>query len=700
MAELLPLGLTDTQRAGAEAARQWNDFNMTQANIARSNSLTTGQDIQNKTMQQKQDEEAAAVAAFNKAWTPAGTPPGGQIPGGRMNGTWNNNGQPVTPIQPATPTALASLAAGQGPLNNATAANQAQPIIPQGTANAAPTYSAAPSLGSLSPFSQASPAASTPAASTPAAPSLSSVGMAPSKPATLGPLANIMKNNEEPYPNVADHPVAQALYSMGNKADTTSSVADEAMHSPLQVTPQGTLDRQAFYQSLADQGHANLIPDFQDRFTKADQQAQLFKEAEAIKAHATLAAGFAAFKSLPDDMKPSFYQQEVAGLKAQGVDTSSFPATYDPTNKANVAFVDGLAAQATSALDKLKDQHETSTENINSYNAETARMNQAGEMTDYQKAMLKLQWAKLKQGEATGDYDPVLLAKVATGQTIIPRGKGAQAIIEAASTMFPGTDMAAAQKFTSDLGKVAAGTSGGVAVGSNKTLEHLGTMMDLDAGGAGLNFGPNWADAAFNASKNSLTGNNNKAAWDAAHDALSNEMARSFKGGPPAESEAVRAMKNLSFSDSPDRKATVYKTYADLLQGQTGAVETQRAQVYGPLDPGTSLLTTRSQGVIQKLNGGKLPPGMLPPWDATRPGQGNAVTPTAKTGSSLPPTMVQNGKTGYYWKRDNSYHTSGPEPTNQYKQIRQTVSLLLFGEFAELFLQKEIFLNEFFYKLF
>ena len=117
-------------------------------------------------------------------------------------------------------------------------------------------------------------------------------------------------------------------------------------------------------------------------------------------------------------------------------------------------------------------------------------MNQAGEMTDYQKAMLKLQWAKLKQGEATGDYDPVLLAKVATGQTIIPRGKGAQEIIGAASTMFPGTDMAASQKFTSDLGKVAAGTSGGVAVGSNKTLEHLGTMMDLDAGGAGLNFGP------------------------------------------------------------------------------------------------------------------------------------------------------------------------------------------------------------------
>jgi hypothetical protein len=123
------------------------------------------------------------------------------------------------------------------------------------------------------------------------------------------------------------------------------------------------------------------------------------------------------------------------------------------------------------------------------------------------------------------------------------------------------------------------------------------------------------------------------------------EMARSFKGGPPAESEIVRDMKNLSYSDSPTRKMQVYKAYSDLLQGQTGGVEADRRMNYGSADPGTSLLTVKSQNMVKRLNGGKLPDGMLPSFESKvgqTPATGQAPQGPSFSGRTMPASDFAN----------------------------------------------------------
>jgi hypothetical protein len=93
------------------------------------------------------------------------------------------------------------------------------------------------------------------------------------------------------------------------------------------------------------------------------------------------------------------------------------------------------------------------------------------------------------------------------------------------------------------------------------------------------------------------------------------EMARTFKGGPPAESEIVRDMKNLKFSDAPSKKKEVYTAFLDLVRGQTDSVESERGMVYGSLDPKTSLLSSKSQQIYNAIHGGT-DPGLKPPFDA------------------------------------------------------------------------------------
>jgi hypothetical protein len=147
--------------------------------------------------------------------------------------------------------------------------------------------------------------------------------------------------------------------------------------------------------------------------------------------------------------------------------------------------------------------------------------------------------------------------------------------------------------------------------------------------------------------------------WEAGHAALINEMSRSFKGGPPAESEIVRDMKGLKFSDSPARKNLVYKEYSDLLLGQSTGVESQRQSLLRDADPGTSIMPQRTYDIIKKLNGGKLPPGLMPPFDATpsNTGVGSLMSypkvPPVNTGQNprFPQAawaQDQNGKGGWF----------------------------------------------------
>lgn len=212
--------------------------------------------------------------------------------------------------------------------------------------------------------------------------------------------------------NIEDHPVAQQLYAAGNTADTNSSTSENPKEADVQQLPNGVVvDRQAFYKSLADSGHAELIPKFQANFLASDQASQLAKNTQAIQSHAQLVGHMAAFDALPDSMKPAAYSKSLADLSAEGVDISRMPATYDSSNPDTVAYIKNLSSQATSALDKIKDKHDTDTSNVDAYKAITERNKSEDKtMSDYERASIGLENAKFNfnKSQAFGGLNGVL----------------------------------------------------------------------------------------------------------------------------------------------------------------------------------------------------------------------------------------------------------------------------------------------------
>ena len=214
--------------------------------------------------------------------------------------------------------------------------------------------------------------------------------------------------------------------------------------------------------------------------------------------------------------------------------------------------------------------------------------------------------------------------------------KEAQAQIAVANQAFPDANIEGAQKFSKDMASEQPGTNGGVRTGAMKTFGHLGSMIEADGEGTQIGGLPIWA-VPLNKAGNSMSvsGGNARNAWNTEHTALVNEVEKQFKGTGAAAAEAFRDMKNMSFDDAPARKMKVYQAYANLMTGLTDAVESQRRQILGDdLDPGTSLLDSRSQEIIKKLNGGRLPSGTLPAFDAG--GRVGTKIPRSQQGNNPP----------------------------------------------------------------
>ena len=466
-------------------------------------------------------------------------------------------------------------------------------------------------------------------------------------------------------PAVLDHPAVQSVTGAHNNQDTSMAVGSNPTFNPVQsydaVGPNGqkgqfSLDRAGIIQGLMAQGRGDLANGLVKQWTDADLQSEKTKQQGLVVQHAQLAGKIAAFESLPDSMKPQAYGSLMQEAQAEGINTAGIlPATYDPADKTGMAQLKSFEAQASTVADREKAKMDAVVATMEQQRtAETARHNKADEWLTGQKNQIEAaKAAQAANGLAPNSgvvgpaYQALLdaptintLKGVATGTLVLPpRGQQTAALLTAAHQAFPDVDIPGAQKLSQELGKVSAGTSGGVAVGSNKTLEHIGVMMGSDQAGGQVNLNfplGNQVSSLLNAGTNTTNpaANAAKSAWDSAHAATMTEMARSFKGGPPAESEIVRDMKNLTFNDAPAKKLAVYKAFSDLLQGQTGGVESQRKMVYGSLDPGTSLLTSKAQDVYKQLHGGSAP-GLLPPFDAAAtPGQ---VTPNSPPAAATPP---------------------------------------------------------------
>jgi hypothetical protein len=477
-------------------------------------------------------------------------------------------------------------------------------------------------------------------------------------------------------PAILDHPELQKVTGAHNLQDTSMAVGDSPTFNAQQTYaakgPNGqagtfSLDRAGILQDLVSQGRGDLANGLVKQWTDADLQSEHAKQQQLVAQHATLAGHIAAFESLPESMKPQAYAGLIQQAQQEGINTSGFlPATYDPADKTGMAQLKDFEAQASTVAEREKAQFDKINSTINQQKEGTeqqkanegTRHDKAEEYLANQRNQIEAQKAAQAMGGIAGlggasklmgsdfqaQVDPATLntlRAIAVGNLVLPpRGQQTATLLRAANQAFPDVDIPGAQKLTKDLGASNAGTSGGIAEGSNKTLEHIGVMMGADQAGGqrGSSLTPNFLAAGANAVTNFVepSANNAKAAWDQAHAATITEMSRSFKGGPPGESEVVRDMKNLSFNDPPAKKATVYRAFSDLLQGQTGAVESQRKSVYGQLDPGTSLLTSKAQKVYAQLHGGSTG-NLLPPFDAP----GNPQTQTTAPAPAAPqiPTL-------------------------------------------------------------
>jgi hypothetical protein len=480
-------------------------------------------------------------------------------------------------------------------------------------------------------------------------------------------------------PAVLDHPAVQSVTGAHNNQDTSMAVGSNPTFNPVQSYdakgPNGqagqfSLDRAGIIQGLMAQGRGDLANGLVKQWTDADLQSEKTKQQGLVVQHAQLAGKIAAFESLPDSMKPQAYGSLMQEAQQEGINTAGIlPATYDPSDKVGMAQLKNFEAQASTVAEKEKAwMDETTTTETQQRDKNNAKY-QTGELylraqANQIAAQKALQAPDILNGGLSGQalrntLEPSTLdyfGKVITGQVPVNvRSKEGQALVKAASMVYPDVNMQGATKFSQELGKVNAGTSGGVAVGAIKTFEHVGKMADEDRKGGQVNlnfpFG-NQISSVINSGTNTQNPDANaaNAAWDSAHAATMTEMARTFKGGPPAESEIVRDMKNLKFSDAPSKKKEVYTAFLDLVRGQTDGVEAERGMVYGSLDPGTSLLNSKSQQIYKAIHGGTAP-GMKPPFDAQSP----TTAPPAAVGSNHPAapqmkegTVSQSGK--FVWK--------------------------------------------------
>jgi hypothetical protein len=430
---------------------------------------------------------------------------------------------------------------------------------------------------------------------------------------------------------VAQHP--------SNNATLDAEQMKNGLHSGFQTfneqTPNGpvrtTIDREKLL-NIYGAKHPEDIEPLRAKFL-ADDMTQAKNNTDAQwQHHVGILSDMYGIKMLEDspDLASKAYDQTYRKHQQMGEDMTGIPPVYpgkdifDQMNDQMLTATDRASESAKAAAQAEKEAHDKQSEAIakvrNGIAGERARI-AAGELGLKEKQALPT-----GVGSLTGEAYRASLAPpqaewlrgVATGDIPInPRSKEGIAAVQAANQAYPGIDISGAAKFKSDMGKVNAGTSGGVAVGTVKSHEHLDSMIQADQSATHMG-GPGWIAQPVNAIGNLRTNEGNyEKVWEAGHSALVNEMSRSFKGGPPAESEIIRDMKGLKFSDSPARKNLVYKEYSDLLLGQSTGVEAQRQNLLRDADPGVSIMPQRTYDVIRKLNGGELPAGLMPPFDAT-----------------------------------------------------------------------------------
>ena len=618
MAENSQLAAMDTSKAASDTAQQWSQYNSGLAQQGYYNALTTGANLKNQTTQEAMDRDALARRIINNNFTAPGQ-------------TRTAPGDTQTPTTPTTPTT---------PNSSQTSYNTSLgSLVPN--AYTGPSY--APPTQSLNiPQMPQAPQANqgTPASSTLPLGSLANLGNTPPQ----IPLQQQKPQASQIPVMDPNSPERTAMRVFPNSAPTSGVTSDPTSHAPIQITPIGSFNRQGAYDEMVANGLGPEAEDLRKQWTNDDLVSEKIKLEKNIAAHAQLVAGIAAFKSLPDSMKPAAYAQEKQGLASLGVNISQMPDKYDPNNPDNVAYVDNLAAQATSAQDKLKDKHADVEDNIkqqtannqnkyqtgviaaeNAKNAETTRHNKAEEAIEEEKnkavnpnnadtgslnVPLRPEQQQLTGTALLNTMTPAQQARaigIANGQ--VPFGQrqqadtknGGAAEFAMVQRLFPGVNIAATQKWAQEEANQRPGSVGGNVIALNNAVHHAGQLVDLSQTGGQSNVNMLGIGPGLNRASNLVSGAPDEGAFNNTKQALLTEVQTFLSRGHPAERGIENLLSNLKYTDTPDKKNKTIKSVLDLLQGQSTSLEQQRANVFKQLNPGTSYLDDGSKNVINDV---------------------------------------------------------------------------------------------------
>lgn len=210
--------------------------------------------------------------------------------------------------------------------------------------------------------------------------------------------------------------------------------------------------------------------------------------------------------------------------------------------------------------------------------------------------------------------------------------------------VFPNYNLADAEanhKFIKSLASDAPGSAGGTIAASERLLGHIGELADLTDKLGNSTFGKlgNIVSGAIDTSTGTGKAGTIKS-FELAKGKVIAELNKLANGGVPHAEEMVQDVKQLQYTDPPDVKYKVLQTAAGLGLEQTRAKEAQRDNILGEFSPKTSFLSTKAQGVVQRVwkNAGAGDPGLAPPTT-----QGYTNTAIVNRGGGAAPTKPKLG---------------------------------------------------------
>jgi hypothetical protein len=186
-------------------------------------------------------------------------------------------------------------------------------------------------------------------------------------------------------------------------------------------------------------------------------------------------------------------------------------------------------------------------------------------------------------------------------------------------------------------------SAGGMILSANTALHHLNALAD-SADSLG-NTGYPVVNAVKNEGREIAVGNPALQAYQFNKNALSDEIAKIYKGGTPAEGEIKAMVANLSPNMTPDEQKAVFSKVSTLLQGKTDELQRQWQTAFGP-NSSYPVIGGEGQKIIQRFA------APAPGAASAAPGAIPAISsPSDPAYAALPPGAQYKRPDGSVWTK-------------------------------------------------